>query len=124
MNSQNPEKALARIESALRDIRAGKMIIVTDDEGRENEGDLIAAAEHVTAEMVNFMVTHGRGLVCAPLTAERCVSTVVTDLAVVDIDEDGFLLREVAPGVTVDEVKQVTGAPLRVASDIREMEFG
>lgn len=58
-----------------------------------------------------------------PLTAERCVSTVVTDLAVVDIDEDGFLLREVAPGVTVDEVKQVTGAPLRVASDIREMEF-
>ncbi len=72
MSPKDPAKALARIESALRDIRAGKMIIVTDDEGRENEGDLIAAAEHVTPEMVNFMVTHGRGLVCAPLTAERC----------------------------------------------------
>jgi len=72
MSPKDPAKALARIDSALRDIRAGKMIIVTDDEGRENEGDLIAAAEHVTPEMVNFMVTHGRGLVCAPLTAERC----------------------------------------------------
>ncbi len=58
-----------------------------------------------------------------PLTAAACVSTVVTDLAVIDIDGDGFLLREVAPGVSVDEVRQVTAAPLRVASDVREMEF-
>jgi 3-oxoacid CoA-transferase len=58
-----------------------------------------------------------------PLTAARCVETVVTDLAVVDRDADGFLLREVAPGVTVDEVRQVTGAPLRVSRDVREMEF-
>lgn len=72
MTPQSPESAFARVEAALRDIRAGKMIIVTDDEGRENEGDLIAAAEHATPEMVNFMVTHGRGLVCAPLTADRC----------------------------------------------------
>jgi len=58
-----------------------------------------------------------------PLTAIGCVSTVVTDLAVIDIGRDGFLLREVAPGVTVDEVRQVTAAPLRVAGDVREMAF-
>lgn len=58
-----------------------------------------------------------------PLTGAGCVSTVVTDLAVVDVDDGGFLLREVAPGVAVDEVRQVTGAPLRVAADVREMEF-
>ena len=54
--SPNPaQEAFDRVEAALRDIRAGKMIVVTDDEGRENEGDLIAAAEHATPEMVNFM---------------------------------------------------------------------
>jgi len=58
-----------------------------------------------------------------PLTALACVSTVITDLAVIDVDADGFLLREVAPGVTVDAVRRVTGAPLRVAGDVREMEF-
>ena len=58
-----------------------------------------------------------------PLTAPRCVSTVVTDLAVIDVDGDGFLLREVAPGVDVDAVRAVTGAPLRVASDVHEMEL-
>lgn len=59
-----------------------------------------------------------------PATALACVRAVVTDLAWIDIDDDGFLLREVAPGVTVDEVKALTDAPLRVASDVREMEFG
>ena len=58
-----------------------------------------------------------------PVTALRCVKSVVTDLAYIDVDDDGFLLREVAPGVTADEVKAATGAPLRVASDCREMEF-
>ena len=63
---------LDTIEEALIDIREGKLIIVVDDEDRENEGDFIAAAEKMTPEMVNFMVTHGRGVVCAPLTEERC----------------------------------------------------
>tara|TARA_R110001592_G_scaffold9723_4_gene51493 strand:+ start:49906 stop:51105 length:1200 start_codon:yes stop_codon:yes gene_type:complete len=62
---------LDRIEEAIEDIKAGKIVIVVDDEDRENEGDFIAAAEMVTPEMINFMVTHGRGLVCAPLTEER-----------------------------------------------------
>src|SRR5262245_1423482 len=60
------------IESALDDIRNGKVIIVVDDEDRENEGDFICAAECVTPEIVNFMATHGRGLICAPLVEDRC----------------------------------------------------
>ena len=58
-----------------------------------------------------------------PLTAARCVATVVTDFAVIDVDGEGFLLRELAPGITVDDVRRTTAAPLRVASDVREMEF-
>ncbi|TDS64382.1 3,4-dihydroxy-2-butanone-4-phosphate synthase [Myroides indicus] len=63
---------LNTIEEAIEDIRAGKVVIVVDDEDRENEGDFIAAAEKVTPEMINFMATHGRGLICAPLTQKRC----------------------------------------------------
>lgn len=62
---------LNTIEEAIEDIKNGKVIIVVDDEDRENEGDFIAAAESVTPDMINFMVTHGRGLVCAPVTEER-----------------------------------------------------
>ncbi len=60
------------IEEALEEIRAGRMIILMDDEDRENEGDLCVAAERVTAEHINFMATHGRGLICLSLTEERC----------------------------------------------------
>ncbi len=63
---------LDSIESAIEDIRNGKLVIVVDDEDRENEGDFIAAAEKVTPEIINFMSTHGRGLICAPLSEERC----------------------------------------------------
>jgi len=63
---------LNTIEEAVADLKAGKVIIVVDDENRENEGDFIAAAEKVTPEMINFMITHGRGLLCAPLTEKRC----------------------------------------------------
>ena len=69
----NTEKIqLNTIEEAIEDIRQGKVIIVVDDEDRENEGDFLAAAEKVTPEMINFMATHGRGLICAPLTEKRC----------------------------------------------------
>jgi len=63
---------LNTIQEAIEDIRQGKVVIVVDDEDRENEGDFIAAAEKVTPEMINFMATHGRGLICAPLTQDRC----------------------------------------------------
>lgn len=59
------------IEEAIEDLKAGKVIIVVDDEDRENEGDFLVLADHATPEAVNFMITHGRGLVCVPITAER-----------------------------------------------------
>jgi 3,4-dihydroxy 2-butanone 4-phosphate synthase/GTP cyclohydrolase II len=62
----------ASIEEAAADIRDGRMIIIVDDEDRENEGDLVCAAEKVTPEIINFMATHARGLICLPLTEERC----------------------------------------------------
>jgi 3,4-dihydroxy 2-butanone 4-phosphate synthase / GTP cyclohydrolase II len=66
------EIALDTIEQALEDIKNGKVIIVVDDEDRENEGDFVCAAECITPEIVNFMATHGRGLICAPLIEDRC----------------------------------------------------
>ncbi|MGI8787896.1 MAG: 3,4-dihydroxy-2-butanone-4-phosphate synthase [Pyrinomonadaceae bacterium] len=63
---------LSRIEEAAADIKSGKMIIIVDDEDRENEGDLVCAAEKVTPEIINFMITHARGLICLPMTEERC----------------------------------------------------
>src|SRR6266480_2229261 len=64
--------AFASIPDAAADIREGRMIIIVDDEDRENEGDLVCAAEKVTPEMINFMARHARGLICLPLTEERC----------------------------------------------------
>ena len=60
------------IEEAIKDIKEGKVVIVIDDENRENEGDFVAAAEKVTPEMINFMATHGKGLICTPLLEKRC----------------------------------------------------
>ncbi len=71
VNNKNTS-SLDSITEAIEDIRNGKMVIVVDDEDRENEGDFIAAAEMVTPEMINFMATNGRGLICTPLTDERC----------------------------------------------------
>lgn len=72
MKLNNKNSKLNTIEEAINDIRDGKIIIVVDDENRENEGDFLAAAEKVTPEMINFMAKHGRGLICAPLTEYRC----------------------------------------------------
>jgi len=60
------------IESAIEDIKEGKVVIVVDDEDRENEGDFLTAARNMTPELVNFMAKEGRGLICVPLTEERC----------------------------------------------------
>ena len=66
------ESNLNTIEEAILEIKKGNVVIVVDDENRENEGDFVAAAEKVTPEMINFMATHGRGLICAPLNEKRC----------------------------------------------------
>ena len=66
------QNTLASTEEIIADLRAGKMVVLVDEEDRENEGDLVLAADHVTAEAVNFMAKHGRGLICLTLTRERC----------------------------------------------------
>lgn len=66
------ELKLNTIEEAIADFREGKFVIVVDDEDRENEGDLIVAAEKITPEQVNFMLKHARGVLCAPITISRC----------------------------------------------------
>lgn len=73
MSEKEQKIQLNTIEEAIEDIKAGKLLIVVDDEHRENEGDFVAAAELMTPEMVNFMATHGRGLICTPLTEKRCM---------------------------------------------------
>src|SRR5260370_7623843 len=62
----------ASIQDAAADVREGRLVIIVDDEDRENEGDLVCAAEKVTPEIINFMAVPGRGLICLPLTEERC----------------------------------------------------
>src|SRR5665213_3269619 len=70
--SGNSAMSFASIPEAIEETRAGRMLVVVDDEDRENEGDLTLAAEQVSPEVINFMATHGRGLICLTLTPERC----------------------------------------------------
>ena len=88
---------LDSIESAIEDISNGKLVIVVDDEDRENEGDFITAASKVTPEVINFMSMHGRGLICAPLTEERCNELQLQPMVV-----DNTSLHETAFTVSVD----------------------
>src|ERR1051325_5228264 len=88
---------LDTIESAIEDIRNGKLVIVVDDEDRENEGDFIIAAASVTPEIVNFMSKHGRGLICVPLVEDRC-DELQLDLMV----NNNTALHETAFTVSVD----------------------
>ena len=67
-----PKIILNTIEEAIASIKRGEIIIVVDDEDRENEGDFVAAAEVITPEKINFMATNGRGLICTPLTEKKC----------------------------------------------------
>jgi 3,4-dihydroxy 2-butanone 4-phosphate synthase/GTP cyclohydrolase II len=88
---------LDSIESAIEDIKNGKLIIVVDDEDRENEGDFITAAENATPEVINFMSTYGRGLICASLTEERC-----NELKLQPMVADNTSLHETAFTVSID----------------------
>src|SRR6476469_10624204 len=88
---------LDTIESAIADIKAGKMVIVVDDEDRENEGDFITAARNSTPEVINFMSKHGRGLICVPLIEERC-----DELGLEPMVNNNTALHETAFTVSVD----------------------
>ncbi|HYK10048.1 MAG TPA: bifunctional 3,4-dihydroxy-2-butanone-4-phosphate synthase/GTP cyclohydrolase II [Gemmatimonadales bacterium] len=110
------------VEQAIADIRAGKLVIVADDEDRENEGDLVGAAARVTPEMINYMATHGRGLICLALTPDRCQA-----LGLSQMTEHNTESRETAFTVSVDAASRfgvTTGisaadraATIRVAID-------
>ncbi|HLR41368.1 MAG TPA: 3,4-dihydroxy-2-butanone-4-phosphate synthase, partial [Virgibacillus sp.] len=92
------------IDEAIFDLKAGKPIIVVDNEDRENEGDLVALSENVTPEMINFMITHGKGLVCAPITAEAAERL---DLPLMTgKNSDPF---ETAFTVSIDHMETTTG---------------
>lgn len=88
---------LDTIESAIEDLKNGKLLIVVDDEDRENEGDFIAAARNVTPEVINFMSTHGRGLICAAITEERCAQLKLQPMV-----PDNTSLHETAFTVSID----------------------
>ncbi len=96
-NQPNEINRLNTIEEAIQDIKQGKVIIVVDDEDRENEGDFVAAAELITPEIVNFMAKHGRGLICVPLPEERC-----KELELEMMVNQNTALHQTAFTVTVD----------------------
>jgi len=92
---------LSRIEDAIEDIRNGKVIIVVDDEDRENEGDFVCAADKVTPEIINFMATHGRGLICCPITEEKAKSMKLQKMVNENTD-----LHQTAFTVSIDYKKE------------------
>ncbi|MGF9907043.1 bifunctional 3,4-dihydroxy-2-butanone-4-phosphate synthase/GTP cyclohydrolase II [Brevibacillus porteri] len=93
-----------RIEEALEDLRQGKAIIVVDDEDRENEGDFVCMAEAATPEMINFMITHGRGLVCVPVTEEHATRLQLHPMVKANTDKQGTAFT-----VSIDEGSTHTG---------------
>ena len=95
---------LCSLEEALEDLKAGKFVIVVDDERRENEGDLVIAAEMMTPEAVNLVVTHARGLLCMPITGERLDEL---DMPLM-ISENALLKNQTAFTVSVDYKKGTT----------------
>lgn len=94
---EKKKSILNSVEEILEDIREGKVVIVVDDEDRENEGDFIVAAEKITPEIVNFMLHHGRGVLCAPLTEDRC--------------------RELELNMQVEDNTSILGTPFTVSVD-------
>ena len=84
------------IEEAIEDLREGKAVIVVDDENRENEGDFVALGEKATPEMINFMATEGRGLICAPITKEKADQLQLNMMADVNTDSHGTHLPSVS----------------------------
>lgn len=100
------------IKEAIDELKKGGMVIVVDDEGRENEGDLLGLAEKVSPEMINFMITHAKGLVCCPITVERAHELELE--AMVNVNSD---LHQTAFTVSVDHVTNKTGISAQERSD-------
>lgn len=118
---------LNTIEEVLEDLRQGKMVLVTDDEDRENEGDLICAAEFATTENINFMASYGKGLICMPMSAEYCKRLGLEQMVVNNTDN-----HETAFTVSIDHVDTTTGisavergftARACVADDVKPSDF-
>lgn len=103
-HEQNQEIQLDPIESAIYDLMLGKVIIVVDDEDRENEGDLVALADKATPEVINFMIKEGRGLVCAPISEERAQELDLPPMVNHNTDYHGTAFT-----VSVDHIKTTTG---------------
>ncbi|WNB91486.1 bifunctional 3,4-dihydroxy-2-butanone-4-phosphate synthase/GTP cyclohydrolase II [Bacillus sp. NEB1478] len=105
------------IEEAVADLKAGKIIIVVDDEDRENEGDFIALAEGITPESINFMVTHGRGLVCTPISEEIASRLDLTPMVAANTDSHGTAFT-----ISVDHISTTTGISAQErATTVREL---
>jgi 3,4-dihydroxy 2-butanone 4-phosphate synthase / GTP cyclohydrolase II len=100
------------IEEAVEDIRAGKIVVVVDDEDRENEGDLLMAAEKVTPEAINFMATHGRGLICMPIIGERLKELEIFPMVAQNTDSHGTAFT-----VSIDAVTTTTGISAHERAD-------
>lgn len=98
------KKEIATVEEALEDIRAGKIIVVIDDPDRENEGDLICAAEFATQENVNFMACYAKGLICMPMSRELCEKLGLEQMVSVNTDN-----HSTAFTVSIDHVDTTTG---------------
>jgi len=106
-----------RIEEALEDLKQGKVIIVCDDENRENEGDFISLAEYITPETINFMITHGRGLVCVPITEEYANRLELGPMVSQNTDSHGTAFT-----VSVDHISTTTGISAHErATTVREL---
>ena len=120
MSDERDAPRFAAVEDALDDLRAGRVVVILDDEDRENEGDLACAAEFVTPEIVNFMATHGRGLICLPMTAER-----LDALQIPPMVQENTARRGTAFCVSIEAVRDVTtgisaadrARTIRVAAD-------
>jgi 3,4-dihydroxy 2-butanone 4-phosphate synthase/GTP cyclohydrolase II len=103
MIPKDDEPRFAAVEEVLDDLRNGRVVVIVDDEDRENEGDLACAAEFVTPEIVNFMATHGRGLICLPMTAER-----LDALQIPPMVQENTARRGTAFCVSIEAVRDVT----------------
>jgi 3,4-dihydroxy 2-butanone 4-phosphate synthase/GTP cyclohydrolase II len=105
------------IEEAVADLKAGKIVIVVDDEDRENEGDFVALADGITPETINFMVTHGRGLVCTPISEEIAIKLDLAPMVAANTDSHGTAFT-----ISVDHVSTTTGISAQErAATVREL---